>query len=434
MEPHGQFGTKLQGGKDAASPRYIFTCLNELTFHIFNPLDNPLLEYNEDDGQKIEPVWYMPIIPMVLINGTEGIGTGYSTKVPPHNPEVIVRNLINLMDDKPLEKMIPWFRGFKGSIEFKGINDYGLEQYINKGSFKYIDDYTIQIDELPIGKWTDDYKGFLESMLFDKSVENKSKVQCLVDFTNNSTEKFVSFTCKLKKDDLAEMRVNKEIESVFKLTDTKNTNYSNMNLYNNRGVITKYDTVESILNEFYLLRLAFYGKRKEHMLKNMQKDLDIYSAKVRFIEDFISGEINILHKEDDEIIAMLEEKGYPKFGKENKQDDSEEPQSSILVENDSDNGFTYDYLLNMKIKSLTKKKIEELKRLHENKLALYNDLENKTDKELWKDDLNKFIILYKEKMEDYTNIMNKQIKATTEEKPAKKTGGRKKTSDKVVVV
>ena len=430
LEPKGQFGTRIQGGSDSASPRYIFTCLNELTFHIFNPLDNPLLEYNEDDGMKIEPLWYIPIIPMVLVNGTEGIGTGYSTKIPPHNPEVIVRNLINMMDDKPLEKMVPWFRGFKGTVEFKNINDYGLEQYINKGSFSYIDDTTVVINELPIGKWTDDYKIFLESMLFDKSVENKSKVQYLVDFNNNSTEKNVSFTMKFKKDDLAELRVNKEIESVFKLTDTKHTNYSNMNLYNNKGVITKYETVLDIMKEFYFIRLAYYVKRKEYMLKNMQKELDIYTSKIRFIEEFIDGTINILQKEDDEIQKMLEERNYPKFGNVSNNDNEEN--NETVTNNDN---FSYDYLLNMKIKSLTKKKIEELKNMHENKLALYNDLLLKTEKDLWRDDLNNFLISYKDKMETYNINMNKIIKSTTDEKAPKKRIIIKKTNnDKVTVV
>jgi DNA topoisomerase-2 len=108
LVPKGQFGTRIDPKNDAASPRYIFTNLSELAFHIFNPLDSPLLEYNEDDGKKIEPLWYLPILPMILINGSEGIGTGFSTKIPPHNPEHVVKNLINLMDDKPFEKMIPW--------------------------------------------------------------------------------------------------------------------------------------------------------------------------------------------------------------------------------------------------------------------------------------------------------------------------------------
>jgi len=410
LEPKGQFGGRLAGGKDAASPRYIFTNLSELAFHIFNPLDNPLLEYNEDDGKKIEPEWYIPILPLILINGSEGIGTGFSTKVPPHDPELIVKNLLNMMDDKPLEKMIPWFRGFKGTVDFKGINDYGSEQYINKGTYKLIDDSTVLINELPIGKWTDDYKIFLESLLYDKSVESKGNKQCLVDFSNNSTERIINFTLKFKRDDLNDLRKNNEIESVFKLTDSKYTNYSNMHLYNNKGIICKYDCVEDIMKEFYLLRLVYYTKRKDHMLKSMQKELDIYQSKVRFIEEFISGEINILQKEDEEIEALLIEHNYPKFG------------SGDEEENDS---FSYDYLLNMKIKSLTKKKVDELKKLYEAKLALYNDLLTKSEKDLWKADLNKFLEVYKVKLAEYNEKINDQIKSLNNQKtkiPAKKGG------------
>jgi DNA topoisomerase-2 len=415
LEPKGQFGSRLSGGKDSASPRYIFTNLSELTFHIFNPLDNPLLEYNEDDGNKIEPLWYIPIVPLILINGTDGIGTGFSTKVPPHDPELIVKNLLNLMDDKPLEKMTPYFRGFRGTIEFKGINDYGLEQYINKGTFKIVDDTTAIINELPIGKWTDDYKIFLESLLYDKSIENKGNKQCLVDFSNNSTEKIVNYTLKFKKEDLNELKNNNEFENVFKLTDSKYTNYSNMHLYNNKGIICKYDNVEEIMKEFYLIRLIYYTKRKDYMLKSMQKELDIYQSKVRFIEEFISGEINILQKEDEEIEALLIEKNYPKFGKED-------------IDTDEDNStFSYEYLLNMRIKSLTKKKVEELKKLYENKLAVYNELFVKTEKELWREDLLKFLDVYKVKLHEYNNKINDQIKSINSIKnTGKKTVSKKK--------
>ena len=410
LEPKGQFGSRLQGGKDSASPRYIFTNLNELTFHIFNQLDNPLLEYNEDDGKKIEPLWYLPILPLILVNGSEGIGTGFSTKVPPHDPEVIVRNLINLMDEKPLEKMTPHFRGFKGCVEFKGINDYGLEQYINRGIYKIIDDTTVVIDELPIGKWTDDYKTFLETLLYDKSVESKGNKQCLVDFSNNSTEKIVNYTLKFKKEDLNELKQKNDFENVFKLTDSKYTNYSNMHLYNNKGIICKYDSAEEIMKEFYFIRLVYYSKRKDYMLKTMQKELDIYQAKVRFIEEFISGEINILQKEDDEIETMLLEKNYPKFGNSEENDDS----------------YSYEYLLNMKIKSLTKKKIDELKKLYESKLSLFNDLQSKSDKDLWKEDLYKFLEVYKSKINEYNAKMAEQLKSLNGQKSStKKAVGKK---------
>ena len=419
LDPKGQFGTRLAGGKDSASPRYIFTNLSELAFHIFNPLDNPLLEYNEDDGKKIEPLWYIPILPMILVNGTDGIGTGYSTKVPPHDPELIVKNLLNLLDNKPLEKMIPFFRGFKGAIDFKGINDCGCEQYINKGTYTDIDETTLVINELPIGKWTDDYKSFLETLLFDKSVEGKSTEQYLVDFSNNSTEKVVNFTLKFKKDDLYDLRKNNKLETILKLTDSKYTNYSNMHLYNNKGIICKYDDVDDIMKEFYIIRLAFYGRRKEYMLKTMKRELDIYEAKVRFIEEFISGEINILQKEDDEIENMLTERNYPKFGSINENDNN-------IDESEDTSKYSYDYLLNMKIKSLTKKKVEELKKLFENKLALYKDLESKTDKDLWRNDLIKFLEVYRKKIDEYNEKLNDQILSLK----SKKDGSSKKPPSK----
>jgi DNA topoisomerase-2 len=415
LAPKGQFGGRLQGGSDSASPRYIFTHLSELTFHIFNPLDNPLLEYNEDDGKKIEPFWYIPIIPMILVNGSDGIGTGFSTKVPPHDPELIVKNLLNMMDDKPLEKMIPYFRGFRGSVEFKGINAYGSEQYINKGTYKVVDDTTAVITELPIGKWTDDYKTFLETLLYDKSVDNKGNKQCLIDFSNNSTEKVVHYTLKFKKEDLNYLKNSEDFENTFKLTDSKYTNYSNMHLYNNKGIICKYDNVEDIMKEFYLIRLVFYTKRKEYMLKSMKKELDVIESKVRFIEGFISGEVNILHKEDDEIEALLIEKNFPKFG------------SGDIDNSEDTNSYSYEYLLNMKIKSLTKKKVEELKKLFESKMGIYNELQSKSEKDLWRSDLNGFLDIYRKRLKEYNDNIDDQIKSLNSAKtPVKKSVAKKK--------
>jgi DNA topoisomerase-2 len=343
---------------------------------------------------------------MILVNGTNGIGTGFSTSVPPHDPEIIAQNLMNMMDDKPLDKMIPWFRGFKGKVEFKGINDYGVEQYVNKGVYKIVDATTVQVDALPIGTWIDKYKTHLESLLYDKNVEKKAKKQCLMDFANNSTEKTVNYTLTFKKEDLLELYKKNELESTLKMTDTSYTNYSNMHLYNSNGTIMKYDSPEEILKEFYFIRLAFYGRRKEYMLKTMKRELDIISAKVRFIEEFISGEINILHKEDEEIIEMLESRDYPKFGSEDVEED--------------DGSFSYEYLLNMKIKSLTKKKVEELKGQHLNKLALYNDLETKSEKDLWKADLQNFLDVYRKRLKEYNEKMDETKKSVKVVKTVKK--------------
>jgi DNA topoisomerase-2 len=192
-----------------------------------------------------------------------------------------------------------------------------------------------------------------------------------------------------------------------------------MHLYNNKGIICKYDDVDDIMKEFYIIRLAFYGRRKEYMLKTMKRELDIYEAKVRFIEEFISGEINILQKEDDEIENMLTERNYPKFGSINENDNN-------IDESEDTSKYSYDYLLNMKIKSLTKKKVEELKKLFENKLALYKDLESKTDKDLWRNDLIKFLEVYRKKIDEYNEKLNDQILSLK----SKKDGSSKKPPSK----
>lgn len=114
--PNGQFGTRLQGGKDHASPRYIFTALAPITRTVFHREDDAILTYLNDDGQSIEPNWYMPILPMVLVNGSDGIGTGWSSAIPNYNPTDIIANLRKKMRGEPMETMHPWYRGFRVSL------------------------------------------------------------------------------------------------------------------------------------------------------------------------------------------------------------------------------------------------------------------------------------------------------------------------------
>uniref|UniRef100_A0A8I5ND77 DNA topoisomerase 2 n=1 Tax=Papio anubis TaxID=9555 RepID=A0A8I5ND77_PAPAN len=98
LQPIGQFGTRLHGGKDAASPRYIFTMLSSLARLLFPAVDDNLLKFLYDDNQRVEPEWYIPIIPMVLINGAEGIGTGWACKLPNYDAREIVNNVRRMLD------------------------------------------------------------------------------------------------------------------------------------------------------------------------------------------------------------------------------------------------------------------------------------------------------------------------------------------------
>lgn len=164
LEPRGQFGTRLAGGKDSASPRYIFTKMSPLTRMIFHPHDDPLLKHEYDDNQKIEPVWYIPIIPMVLVNGADGIGTGWMTKIPNYNPREIVKNIRALLDDGEVSPMLPWYKNFRGTIE-----DCGDHRYLISGEIAIIGQDKVEITELPVGTWTQNYKeNVLEPLLNGK--------------------------------------------------------------------------------------------------------------------------------------------------------------------------------------------------------------------------------------------------------------------------
>ena len=159
--PIGQFGTRNLGGKEAASARYIFTNLSPVTRLLFNEMDDNVLNFLNDEGQVIEPTFYLPIAPLSLINGADGIGTGWSTCIPMFNPDDVVGNLKCMMMGQEPVRMIPWYNGFTGTIlpaEDKA------KSYTCTGVYRILSGTEIEITELPIGKWTRDYKTFLEDL------------------------------------------------------------------------------------------------------------------------------------------------------------------------------------------------------------------------------------------------------------------------------
>ncbi len=209
LYPNGQFGSRMLNGKDAGHPRYINTCLSNITHVIFDKSDTPLYQYLYDDGKKIEPAFYLPIIPMILVNGTDGIGTGYSSQLPCYNPEDIVNNLIAKLNNAPMREMIPFYRGFKGKIErlddkdittnintnTESINNEQSTNGIDKvsmctikktnkflviGNWSRLDKNRIQITELPVGakqsKSFTAYKDFLYNLMDEKAGANITKM------------------------------------------------------------------------------------------------------------------------------------------------------------------------------------------------------------------------------------------------------------------
>jgi DNA topoisomerase-2 len=364
LMPNGQFGTRIMGGHDSASPRYIHTELNKIVDILYPSVDFPLLEYNDDDGIFVEPKFYVPIIPMVLVNGMNGIGTGFSTTIPMHDPIDVIKNMKRKIRSEQYSTMGPHYRDFIGKIV-----KIDKKNYISKGKYEVIDECSIRVTELPIGKWTDDYKKFLDGMIPDtgkksKSLENekgkgkgskaKQPKKTIIDYTNNSSDKTIDFVITFEKGFLNSLQWDEDenidgIEKFFKLATTKGLSYNNIHLYNSKNQIHKYDNVYDIFDEFYKVRYELYIKRKEYLLNNLSNDLLILKSKMRFITDVMEDKIKIYKQKRIDIINDLLKNEYIHV------------RDGRVVEyvNDSDTKH-YDYLIKMSIYLFTEDEIEKL--------------------------------------------------------------------------
>ena len=251
LEPSGNFGSRLQGGSDAANPRYIYTRLTPFARRVLHAADDALLTYNTDDERMIEPEIYVPVLPMVLMNGADGIGTGWSSSIPNYNPEDIVANLHRMMAGEEMEPMVPWFRGFKGTV-----TALGQDRYQFGGLIKQTGDNEVEVTELPIRMWTQDFKDRLVEII---KAEKAGSTPWIKDYEDYNDHNNVHFIIRME-DKHMKQALDEGLEQKFKLTKSIAT--SNLVAFDAEGRITKYAGVEDIMKEFYGIRLRFYEKRK----------------------------------------------------------------------------------------------------------------------------------------------------------------------------
>ena len=436
--PLGQFGTRNKGGKDSASARYIFTNVNKVTRHLFNSNDLPLMDYLVEEGQKIEPKYYLPIIPTVLVNGTEGIGTGWSSNIPCFNPREIVLSIKNKIKNNVFLKINPWYKGFQGEIK----EDPKKEgTFIVRGKYHWSeeDPSTVIINEIPIKKWTDDYKIFLQELMGVESLNNddknkdkkkgnnkeeeekkKKKKEIIVeDIRQNHTYNRVCFEVKLIDNFVDKFKKNSELFiKTFNLESS--LSITNMVLFDPEGKLRKYNTVEEIMSTFYDLRLKYYQIRKDYMISVIKKDVAILSNKARFIKMIIEDELVIKKKMRNVIVNELYELKFDtqttldnirikskseqeaeielinqNLGNENDEEKKEESDSEKKEKKGKVKSIVpwkeYDYLLSMNFWNITYEKVEELLKQKEMKEKELEELKKTTIETLWIKDLDNFL-------------------------------------------
>lgn len=388
LAPNGQFGTRLMGGDDAASPRYIHTQLMPIVRAVMKKEDDAILKYLDDDGLMVEPETYFPVLPMILVNGALGIGTGFSTKVPPHNPEDIVTalrlRLSGAMPDLTDLQLIPWWFGFKGRVAA-----VDARTWVTKGIYEFVDDdaATIRIRELPVGLWTKDYKAFLDELMVeqeeaknayaaalrkggDKGSVGEKPVVWLRGYEEAYNDVDVDFILQMDPEYYHEARAYPaEFEKRFKMTTQFKT--TNMVAFDVDGKIRNFESVGAILETFYKARIAAYGARKTHELNRLSEEIRETSARYVFVKAIVEGRLIVANAEDDVLLAGLRSLMLPP-----------------LSEGAGLKG--YEYLLRMRIDRLKASSVAELEREVADLRAKAAALEATTVEALWSTDLDAF--------------------------------------------
>jgi len=382
----GQFGSRLSLGKDAASGRYIFTKLEKLTRLLFKEDDDPVLNYIVDDGDQVEPEYYVPILPTILINGIiAGIGTGWSTSIPAYNPKDVitcVKSWINsdipyLVDGdiiiSEMPEISPWYRGFTGTIE--QVTDV---KYETKGTFVR-DSKIIKVTELPVSMPTDKFKDIVEDLIEEKKLKG---------YKNYSSPYKVHF----------ELETLDDVEDSLKLKTSLSIN--NMVTFNSENILQKYNSIHQIIDYFCKVRLSFYTKRKTYLLNKLKQELKILKNRERFLGEIINKTLIIFEREEEDVITELEKKKY-----------------------DKDEDGKYGYLLDQKIKSFTKRQLDILASEISRVESEIKTLESTTERQMWLNEIDEFEREYDIWLGDINEFEREQREG---EVVAKKKGGKGK--------
>jgi DNA topoisomerase II len=372
----GQFGSRTMNGNDAASGRYLFTKLNIPTRYMFRVEDDDFLKDRTEEGEIVEKDFYVPIVPTILINGcSAGIGSGFSSSIPSYKMEDIINQINRWLDKQDFEDIVPWYRGFKGVIKVDG------KKIVTEGLYEKIKENTYRVTELPIGKSNisiDKYETFLKELQKEKKI---------ISFSSNCTENIVDFT----------LTVTEEFEVNLKnLNLVDNLYTSNMVMFNPENKIKKYDTVKDILEEFCNVRYSLYEVRKEGIIKDMEEELKYLKNKINFITEIVNNTISLKERDDESLNIELTTKKY-----------------------DMKEG-SFDYLLNIQVRSMTSKRIKELK---DKETDLKHQLDRyriKTIKDIWKEELNELVIEYNKWLTFENGRKISKIKSSNKDKKVSK--------------
>jgi len=351
----------------------------------------------DDDGQSVEPIYYVPIIPMALVNGTKGIGTGFSTDIMCYNPaqiiEYIKRKLSGTVSAAAAAPIEPFYKNFKGTIRRVGDT-----KYLFKGCYTILDEKRIRITELPVGTWTEDYKKFLEHLIEPPAASKDkdkgspaSSAPIVKEYNDMSTDTRVDITItmapniiKTYVEKATEFECNL-LEKSLGLYTTQST--TNMNMFDANEKLKKYSSAEEIIDDYYGVRLEYYEKRKAYILNALTRELLVLSNRARYITELLDDTIDLRRKTNKMLTALLKERGYDLYvaGKGEANIGGSEVNGSSSNDADDENG--YKYLLKLPMDSVSEENVARLLTEKTKKEKELSELGSKSLEQLWQNDL-----------------------------------------------
>lgn len=344
--PLGQFGNRLS--PTASAGRYIYTKPSPVLRKMFMPDDDLILEHLDEDGDIIEPKFYLPILPNILINGSEGMGTGFATKILTYNPNDLKDAVLAILTKQNVKRLIPWFKGFTGKVEALSEKQYQIF-----GSFKREGATTIHVTELPVGVYLDQYKEHLNKLIESGFIK---------DYDSHSTDTKFHFKLTCPKSALQES--DDSLMSKLKLVSKVSENLTVWITDNDTNKIKAFKDANELLEYFVSVRLPYYEKRRLALIKQLNHDLEILEEKSKFIEYYLENSIAISKMKKTELYKTLESNGFKNI----------------------------EVLLSIKIYNLTLEAIETLNKSIKKTLKEIKSLESTNATKMYIDDLTNLSI------------------------------------------
>jgi DNA gyrase/topoisomerase IV subunit A len=313
----GQFGSRINAKPSAA--RYVKIKLAPIFRQIFSKADDLILEYNVSNGMKVEPKYLIPILPITLVNGAQGMGTGHATDICLYNPVEVRKMILDMLNGKEVVQhtLVPWWKGYTGEVARD--DDTGQVTTTGKYEIKRGRTLTIKITELPVWTTGEAYTSFLKELI------EKEKI---IDFVDQTDKNGFDYTVQVARDfDLDDENIKKFFRLVGRTTE-------NLTVWNGEGQLVRYDSIEDMLVEWVNWRLDRYEDRRLALIKKTADDIAWANLKVRFIRYYLANTKYFRDTPNKELIATLVSEGFTR----------------------------HDELLAMPMRNLTHDKIKELEK------------------------------------------------------------------------